>query len=89
MHVLVISDDGVINLYRSIVIRAIKDYQYPQYKQDVTNWVCEMQDMFPLCAEAMGMSAYTLREIMVDKMIQIDTLGTAHLYLNGEVRMRK
>ena len=89
MKVIVLSDDGMTNLYRAIVIRAMKDYQYSKFKKDVMDWVVDMKDMFPMCAEAMGMSSTVLREIMVDKMIQIDTCGTASFYRDGEVRMRK
>jgi hypothetical protein len=53
------------------------------------DWVVDMQDFFPFYAESMGLDQYILREMMVDKMIKIDTCGTASLYLHGEVRNRK
>lgn len=83
------SQDKINNLCKAVVIRSIKDYQYPQYKNDVIEWVVNMEGLFPFCADALGVSPTYLREIMVDKMIQIDTYGTVTLYINGESRMRK
>lgn len=76
-------------LYQAIVVRAIKDYLHPQYKQEVMDWVVDMAGDFSFCAYSMKMDPLNLRKIMVDKMITIDTYGTVTLYLNGEARMRK
>lgn len=77
-------------IYQAIVLRAIKDYIYPKNKKEIIDWVVEMNGSFGFCAEAMGMVPSTLREIMVDKMIQIDTQGTVTLYSGGlALRMRK
>lgn len=83
------SDNQIKALCQNIVIRAIKDYQYPQYKKQVMDWVVNMDGYFPFVSESMGFSTYFLREIMVDKMIQIDTYGTTSLYIHGETRMCK
>lgn len=80
------SFDPTTALWKSIVIRAIKDYQYTKFRREVMDWVVEMEETFPMCAESMDMSVYMLREIMVDKMIEIDT--THVLFKDKEARMR-
>lgn len=78
------------SLCQAIVVRAIKDYVYVKYKPEIVDWVMDMNPIFGTCAEAIGVNPWYLREIMVDKMIQIDTYGTITLYNdNKPARMRK
>lgn len=83
------SESAICHLYQGIVVRALKDYLYPQYKKQIIDWVLNEEGSFYLCAEAMGLKENDLKAKMVDKMIVIDTLGTAHLFTNGlSVRFR-
>lgn len=83
-------EQGLKSIFQAVVLRAIKDFYNPKYRNDVIDWVVDMEETFPICAESIGLEATNLREIMVDKMIQIDTFGTVSLYLSGtESRMRK
>lgn len=74
-----------MTLYKAIVIRSLRDYFNPKLKKEVQDWVVDMDGLFPDCAEAMGLSCYILREMMVDKMIQIDLHH--QLYLTKEARL--
>ena len=76
---------GYITLYKAIVIRSLRDYFNPKLKKEVQDWVVNMDGLFPDCAEAMDLSCFVLREMMVDKLIQIDL--KKKLYLNKEARL--
>jgi len=78
------SGDGYLTLYKAIVVRSLRDYFDPRLKKEIQDWVVMMDGLFPDCAEAMGLSCYVLREMMVDKLIQIDL--HKKLYINKEAR---
>jgi hypothetical protein len=78
------SQNGYLTLYKAIVVRSLRDYFDPRFKKEIQDWVVSMDGLFPECAEAMGMSCFVLREMMVDKLIQIDL--HKKLYINKEAR---
>lgn len=67
---------GEKRLLQSIVIQAIKDYVYlPEERTKIKKWVTEEQGLFNLCALAMSQRSEDLKEMMIDKMKDIERGG--------------
>lgn len=61
-----------INLMKSVIIQAIKDYQLRSYRNSVRNWVEDMSGSFDLCADSWGKTPEQLQELMLTKMDRMD-----------------
>lgn len=69
------SDEAIYNrLFHCVIIQAIKDYKGKsnKHKQEIKQWVENMEGTFIICAQSLDQSPYKLQELMYQTMNQID-----------------